>query len=80
MAQGKIMQNLMWKRAQPIRVDFHCRVIFTCVNTHVNFTRVNRIETRYEVLRLNIKLSEVQLLLLHFIRCLSVIYKRKLKA
>ena len=28
-----------------LKVDFHCRVIFTC--THVNFTRVNEIETMY---------------------------------
>ena len=49
-------------------MDFHCRVIFTCVYTHVNFTRVNKIETRYEaVLHLNVKLGEVQLLLLRAI-------------
>ena len=33
------------------------------VYTHVNFTRVNRIVTRYEVLHLNGKIGEVQLLL-----------------
>ena len=36
------------------------RVIFTCVYTHVKFTRLNKIETRYKsVARLNVKLSEV---------------------
>ena len=47
-----------------LRVDFHCRVIFMCLYTHVNFTRVNKIEARYEVLRLNVKLTKVQLLCL----------------
>ena len=28
-----------------LRVDFHCRVIFTYVYIHVNFTHVNKIET-----------------------------------
>ena len=27
-------------------VDFHCRIIFMCVYTHVNFTRVYKIEAR----------------------------------
>ena len=44
-------------------MDFHCRVIFKCLYTHVNFTRVNKIVTRYEVLHLNVKIGEVQLLL-----------------
>ena len=30
----------------PLRVDFHCRVIFPCVYTHVNFNDVNKIEAR----------------------------------
>ena len=47
-----------------LRVDFHCRVILMCLYTHVNFTRVNKIEARYEVLRLNVKLTKVQLLCL----------------
>ena len=39
-------------------MDFHCRVMFTCVYTHVNFIRVNRIEARHKLLNLNVKLSE----------------------
>ena len=54
------------------RVDFHCRVVFTCVNMDVSFTRVNKIETRYEVLRLIMKLSEVRLFI--FTRYLSYIH------
>ena len=34
----------------PLRVDFHCRVIFTCVYKHVNFNLVNKIEARYKLL------------------------------
>ena len=34
----------------PLRVDFHCRVIFTCVYKHANFNLVNKIEGRYKVL------------------------------
>ena len=30
-----------------------------CVYTHVKFTRVDKIETRHEVLRLKVKLSEI---------------------
>ena len=30
--------------------------------THVNFNHVNKIEARYKVLRLNVKMSEVLLL------------------
>ena len=26
------------------KVDFHCRLIFTCVHLHVDFRRVNKIE------------------------------------
>ena len=40
-----------------LRVDFHCRVIFICLYTHVNFTCVNKIEERYELSRLNVKLT-----------------------
>ena len=36
------------------------RVIFTCVYTHLNFSRVNKTETRYKVLSLNVKSSEGQ--------------------
>ena len=32
-------------------MGFHCRVILTCVSTHVNFTRVNKKEARHEVER-----------------------------
>ena len=45
-----------------LRVDFHCRAIFTCVYRHVNFTRVNRIEAIQDIKCLNVKLREVQLL------------------
>ena len=34
----------------PLRVDFHCRLIFTCVYKHVNFNLVNKIEARYKML------------------------------
>ena len=43
------------------RVDFQCRVIFMCMFMPVNFTRVNKTERRFEVLRLNVKLNEVRL-------------------
>ena len=45
-----------------LRVDFHCRVIFTCVYTNVNLNYVNRREAKYKVLSINVKLSEVQIL------------------
>ena len=38
-----------------------------CVYMQVLFTRVNEVETSYELFRLNVKLSEVQLLLLRAI-------------
>ena len=31
-----------------LRVDFHCRVIFTCVYTQGNFNHLNKIEARYK--------------------------------
>ena len=34
----------------PLRVDFHCHVIFTCVYKHVTFNLVNKIEARYKLL------------------------------
>ena len=36
-------------------------VSFKCVYMHINFTFVTKIETRYEVLPLNVELSMVQL-------------------
>ena len=42
-------------------VDFHSRMIFTCMYKHVNFAHANKIETRYEVMRSNVMLSLVQL-------------------
>ena len=36
-------------------------IIFSYTYIHVNFTHVNKIETWYEVLRLNMKLSEIKL-------------------
>ena len=47
-----------------LRVDFGCRVISMRLYTHVNFTCVNKIEARYEVSRLNVKLTKVPLLCL----------------
>ena len=45
--------------------------------THVNFNDVNNIEARYNVLRLNVKLSEVQLLRLRAtVHALSLFYLR----
>ena len=40
-----------------VRMDFWLRTL-----TQVNFHHVNKIEARYKVLRLNVKLSEVLLL------------------
>ena len=39
-----------------LKVDFHCPVILY-VRTHVNFTRVNTIETMYGRLRVNVKVE-----------------------
>ena len=45
--------------------------------TRVNFNNVNNIEARYNVLRLNVKLSEVQLLRLRAtVHALSLFYLR----
>ena len=41
--------------------------MLTCVYMQVHFTRVNEVETSYELFRLNVKLSEVQHLLLRAI-------------
>ena len=42
-----------------VKVDFHCRVIFTCVRTQTltGFTCVNKIETMCEKPRLNVKVE-----------------------
>ena len=45
-------------------MDFHCCIIFMCMHMHVNFTRLNKIETRLDVFCLNMNLSNFQLLLL----------------
>ena len=39
-----------------LKVDFHCRVILY-VRTHVNFTRVNEIDTVYGSWRVNVKIE-----------------------
>ena len=39
-----------------LKVDFHCRVILY-MRTHVNFTRINTIETMYGRLRVNVEPS-----------------------
>ena len=62
-----------------LKVDFHCPVILY-VRTHVNFTRVNTIETMYGRLRVNVKVEPV--LNFHvcarpFIHGLFFIYARK---
>ena len=46
---------------------------------HVNCTRVNKIEAKYKVLSLNVKLSEIHVLRLRatFINCLYFIWERK---
>ena len=38
------------------RVDFHCRVIFS-VSTHVNFTRVHKIEAMFRRSPVNVKVE-----------------------
>ena len=38
-------------------MDFHCGVIFPCMRTHVNYTRVNRIKTMYGRSRVNVEPS-----------------------
>ena len=49
--------------------------------THVNFNDVNKVEARYLVLRLNMKLSEVLLAYVRpFMHCLYFICERKLYA
>ena len=50
--------------------------------THVNFNRVNKIEAKYKVLRLNVKLREVLLFayVRPFIHCLYFICERKFYA
>ena len=45
-----------------VRVDFHSRIIFTCLYTDANFNHINKIEPRYKVLSLKVKLIEIQLL------------------
>ena len=54
--------NVIIPTSVSFRMDSHCRVLFTCVYTHANFTRVNKIEARYRVLSLNMKWSEIQFL------------------
>ena len=39
-----------------LKVDFHCRVIFS-VPTHINFTRVHKIEAMYGMSRLKVKVE-----------------------
>ena len=41
-------------------------IIFSYAYIHVNFTHVNKIETWYEVLCLNMKLSDIKLLRMMF--------------
>ena len=69
-------------RVLSFRVDFHCPVIFTCVNMDVSFTRVNKIKTRYEVLRLIVNLSgfDFYFYALSFIYSLSFILEHKFYA
>ena len=38
-------------------MDFHCGVIFPCMRTHVNYTRVNRIKTMYGRSRVNVRVE-----------------------
>ena len=59
----KIAREKNCQKVQYFRVGFHCRVlILTCVYyMQVHVTRVNEVETSYELFRLNVKLNEVQL-------------------
>ena len=54
-------------KAREKRPGDEVELIFTCVYTHVNFTRVNEIEATYEVFLLNVKYSKIQLLVLRAI-------------
>ena len=56
-------------RTPVTQATLHLRPISTdaFLATHVNFNHVNKIEARYKVLRLNVKLSEVLLLRLRAI-------------
>ena len=55
-------------------MDFHRRVIFTCV--HV--TRVNKIEAMYGMSRVNVRVDLRSSLLSVFMHCLYFIYARKI--
>ena len=59
----KIAREKPCQKVQYFKVDFHRRVlILTCVYyMQVHVTRANEEETSYELFRLNVKLSEVQL-------------------
>ena len=60
-----------------LKVDFHGLVFGYHTLTHVKFNNVNKIEARYKMLRLNVKLSEVQLLcLLATVHALPLFYLR----
>ena len=64
----------------PLGVDFHCRVIFTYAYTHVEFTRVNKMEAELQSVELK---SEVEqrfnfyVYVRPFIHCLYFICERK---
>ena len=51
-----MLQNGGEFRIYPLRVDFHCRVIFTCV-TCVKFTFANKTEAMYERSHLSVKIE-----------------------
>ena len=57
-----------------LKVDFHCRVIFTCVRTYTltGFTCVNKLETMYGRSDVNVKVYARL-----FIHRLYFIYARK---
>ena len=52
-----------------VRVDFHLMRFWLRTLTRVNFNHVNKIEVRYKVLRLNVKLSKFLTLHLHNCTC-----------
>ena len=54
--------GLSWFEVSSLRVDFHCREIFTCVR--VKITCVNRMEAIYERSRVNLKVETCSSLLL----------------
>ena len=67
-----------------VKVDFHCRVIFTCVRTSTGFTCVNKIETTYEKQRVTVKVTSdlpyiVSNLFTHAVKPVKVYVRTRVK-